>query len=240
MLKCLLLTLVFLCASANSETIELVVAASAGGPDDVLSRKIVERIEQKSDLHITIVNKPGAAHTIGYSYVQQRTKPTMIISTSSIIDHEVYKVITETYNFGNFQNIVFVNSKSGIRSMNDLMTLSKTRQINFGYGGVGTHSHRAMVKLCEDKLNCLQVPYKSGANAMLDLLVGSIDVYALVSYGSDGFLKNDKYTAISRITNENNWVKLFTKNMSDRDINTIRTILKELNPDFFIELGLIK
>lgn len=240
MIKFLLVLFMCLIGAAKANTIELVVAASAGGPDDVLSRRIVEKIEQNSDLKIVISNKPGAAHTIGYNYVQQRVKPTMIVSTSSIADHEVYKELTDVYQLGSFQNIVFVSSSSGIKNINALVSLSKLRQINFGYGGTGTHSHKAMLRLCEGTLSCLPVPYKSGANAMLDMLVGSIDAYALVSYGSDGFLKNDKYTPIYRITNDTNWVRLFSKNMSEQDITTVRKVLKGLGPEFFSELGLIK
>lgn len=239
------LFLLFLCSFFNfnvfaTQPIEFVVSASPGGPNDTVSRKIVERIEKSSNLQITVINKPGGAHVIAYNYVTTSNKPTLIMETPEIEKHELFNQVEELHNGGHFINTLFVSEKSGIKNLKQLIELSKKREINFGHGGVGSYSHASMQAMCKSTLRCLDVPYKSGAEGMMALLTGTIDAYAIVSYGSKQFLENDKYVAIHdiRLGKEKSWYKLFGKNLSDKDKNTIMEILKNTDPKFFTDMGL--
>ena len=239
MKKLLLSLLVAVCAIANAQQVEFLVTASPGGPNDTVTRKLVEKLEKDTSINYTVINKPGAAHTIGYTYLHTSQKPTLILSTPEITSHEVFSSLEEVYTLGYFYNNLFVSEKSGVKSFSQLINLSKTRTINFGHGGIGTFSHAAMESLCSTQLSCLAVPYKSGANGMLALMSGEIDAYALVSYGSQQFLSNDKVVSIYSIksTKEQSWFKLFAKNMSKKDITAIQKVLKEQDVKFYSEMG---
>ena len=226
----------------HAQPIEFIVSASAGGPNDTVTRKIVEKIEKSTNLQIVIMNKPGAAHTIGYSHVLNSNKPTLILSTPEITSHEVYSHVDDIYNLGYFSNTLFVSEKSGIRNLKQLIELSKTREINFGHGGIGTYSHTAMEQMCIYTLRCLSVPYKSGAEGILALMTGQIDSYALASYGSQQFLENDKLVAIHSIKASKNksWFKLFAKNISVKDKEAIINVLKLQDAKFYTDMGFEK
>jgi tripartite-type tricarboxylate transporter receptor subunit TctC len=228
---------------AHANTIEFIVSASAGGPNDSVSRAISAELE-KSNLRIVVLNKPGAAHTIAYQYAYDSDKPLLIMSTSEITHHKVYQQLDEMFNAGYFRNVLYVSSKSNINHINDLISISKNRQIKFGYGGVGSYSHMAMKTICEQKLNsnCLEVAYKGGSVGMLDVMRGEIDAYALVSYGSSQFSNNDKLKAIYDIDigKEKSWFKLFSKNISPRDRQLILSILNSLENKFFEDMGFKK
>ena len=235
-----LLLLLLFCVNLQAQPIEFIVAAAVGGPDDTITRKLISKLEEQSSLKFVIVNKPGAAHTIGYNYMNQSMKPSLLISNNNIVNNDLYKTSKPVFKLGTFSNIVFVSKDSPIKDMKDLIEISQKRQINFAHGGVGTASHKAMARLCEKTLNCLPVPYKGASQAMLDLLNGTVDTFAVVSYGANTFLQNNSYKSIGKITNEDNWVILFGKNLLNKDIETIQIILNQTNIDFFTEIVLPK
>jgi hypothetical protein len=100
----------------------------------------------------------------------------------------------------------------------------------------------AMKNVCEKTLKCLDVPFKSGAEGMLSLMSGNIDAYSIVSYGSKQYLENDKLLAIHNIRTERNrsWFKLFGKNLSKDNEETIKNILSKQPDNFYKEMGLEK
>ena len=229
---------------AHANTIDFIVTASPGGPNDTVTRRIVEELEKETSLRFVIINKPGAAHTIGYKHVLESDRPTLVMSTPEIVNHEVYQKVEELYNAGYFTNTLFVSRNSGIKDIKQLSELSKKRDINFGHGGVGTYSHMAMEHVCTNQLQnkCLAIGYKSGANGMLGVMTGEIDAYALASYGSTQFLQNDKLSAIYeiRVGREKSWFKLFSKNVSHKDKETIVNVLKSKNNKFYSDMGFEK
>lgn len=238
----LLAIVVSLSTLCIAQPIEFIVSASAGGPNDTVTRKIVEKIEKSTNLQIVVMNRPGAAHAIAYTHVLNSNKPSLIMSTPEIVNHQVYAHIDEIYNAGYFSNTLFVSEKSNIRNIKQLIELSKSREVIFGHGGIGTFSHLAMEQMCTSTLRCLEVPYKSGANGMLALMSGEIDAYALASYGSRQYLENDKLTAIYSIksSKDKSWFKLFAKNISEKDKELIISVLKAQDNKFYNDIGFEK
>lgn len=238
-LACLFL---FCSINATSQPIEFVVSASPGGPNDTVTRMLAEKITQNSDIKLIILNRPGAAHVIGYNHVLNANKPTLLMSTSEIMNHEVYNQVDEIFNAGYFTNILFVSEKLGIKSFNQLIELSKQREILFGSGGHGTFSYTAMETVCKSVLRCLSVPYKSGSEGMLAVMSNQIDAYAVTSYGANQYLENSKLVAIHeiKVANKKGWFKLFAKNVSEKDKATIVNILKSQDPKFYKDMGFEK
>lgn len=224
---------------AYAQPIEFIVSASPGGPNDMVTRKIVETLEKNSNLQFVVFNKPGAAHTIAYTHVVNSNKPTLIMSTPEILTHEVFAQVDEIFNTGYFTNILYVSTKSEIKNIDQL---SRLKEVKFGHGGFGSYSHMAMRKMCDQILKCLEVPYKSGANGMIALMSGEIDAYALASYGSSQFMQNDKINPIYhiRVEKDKSWFKLFAKNISSKDKETIRNILKAQDIKFYNDMGFEK
>ena len=222
--------------------IEFVVSAAAGGPNDTVTRKLVEKLEKDTSLKFIVLNKAGAAHVIGYNYVLHSDKPTLIMSTPEIVNHEVYSKLDEMHNAGYFTNTLFVSKKSNIQNFKQLTELSKTREIVFGHGGVGTYSHRAQQTICEKTLRCLDVAYKGGSQGMLALMSGEIDAYAITTYGTRQFFENDKLVPIHDIvfSKDNSWFKLFSKNISKTDQEIIATALKSQDLKFYTDMGFKK
>lgn len=237
--------------------IEFIVKSAPGGPEDILARRLVDHLQYSTDMKIVIFYKPGAGHTIGYSHFANTQNPSLIIGDVLFEKHpEAFSIAEHLYTLGEFSNILFVRKKSEIKSLNDLIKLSKTREIKFGHGGIGSFSHIAASLMCE-KINCLMVPYKSGASGMVDLLTGQIDAFSLVTYGSSVYMENDSYTPIVMYstvkhpkynapllptTMKNieikNWVSLFSKNLSPKQNKEIIKAMSTIDKSFFIDSGL--
>ena len=222
--------------------IEFVVSAAPGGPNDTVTRKLVEKLEKDTFLKFIVFNKAGAAHVIGYNYVLRSDKPTLIMSTPEITNHDVYPTLDEVYNAGYFTNTLFVSKKTGIKSIRELVDLSNTREIVFGHGGVGTYSHRAQQTVCERTLRCLDVAYKGGSQGMLALMSGEIDAYAITTYGTKQFFENSMLVPIHNIlsSKDKSWFKLFSKNVSLADRETISNVLKSQDLKFYTDMGFEK
>ena len=92
--------------------IEFVVSAAPGGPNDTVTRKLVEKLEKNTPLKFIVLNKAGAAHVIGYNHVLNSDKPTLIMSTPEITNHDVYPTLDEVYNAGYFSKTVGIASSN--------------------------------------------------------------------------------------------------------------------------------
>lgn len=238
----LIALLIFIAIEANSQTIEFIVSASAGGPNDTVTRKISDKLEHSLNKQIIILNKPGGSHTIAYNYILYSNKPILIMATSEVVNHPVYQHLDEVFLAGYFTNIMFVSKKSSITNIDQLIELSKSREILFGHGGVITFSHMAMQIICEKRIKCLPIPYRSAAEGMLGVMSGHIDAFAIVSYGSKQFSENNKIIPIYEIevSPDKSWFKLFSKNISLSDQESIRKILQSQNPKFYRDMGFKK
>ena len=232
--------IIFCCFNVEAAPIEFVVTSAVGGSDDFVTRKVATLIESKSDLRFLVVNKPGAGKIIGFNYVMLQNQPVVTISNSVITEHEVYKTVQTIYTLGTFNNMLVVSSRSNIKNLNDLIKTSVEREIIFGHGGEGSFSHRVQMLLCNNKMRCLPVPYKSGAPALIALLRQEIDVYASVSYGSAYILQNNNYRIIGNIKMPDAWVKIFAKNINEKNTHTIQKIMTEASNDFYDNIGLTK
>lgn len=219
--------------------IEFVVSAAPGGPNDTVTRKLVEKLEKNTSLKFVVLNRAGAAHVIGYNHVLTSDKPTLIMSTPEITNQEVYSKLDEVYNVGYFSNILFVSKKSGIKSIKELADLSKTREIFFGHGGLATYSYQAMQSMCEKMLRCLDVAYKGGSQGMLALMSGEIDAYAITTYGTRQFFENSMLVPIHNIKfpKDKSWFKLFAKNVPKTDQEVIINVLKSQDLKFYTDMG---
>jgi tripartite-type tricarboxylate transporter receptor subunit TctC len=252
MKKILLLLLISL--SVHAEPIEMVVSGSPGIGDDYTSRKIAEKLTDLGKLEIIVLNKPGAAKAIGYNYVIESKKPTLLVSADTILDHKVKDVVEPLFFIGDSSNLVLTSSTSKINSIGDLIELNRKREIRVGHGGENTNGHKAGILLCEKmKLNCLMVPYKSGPEVLIGILSNTVDFFAMVSYGSESYLHNDKFKPLLVMTTKKHkifdgvpilskkdkdietkkWTILFGKNLSESDKNTIHEVLKNLSKDFY-------
>jgi len=176
------------------KTVELVVGSSPGGSPDVMAR-LVQRIFQNGGLvpSSTVVNKPGAANTIGWAYLNQHAGDGHYIATYSpaLIGNRIMG--TTQLNYQDFTPlnilarefvVLAVRGDSPIAALKDLTArLKKDPQaVSFAFATArGNHNHIVMSMYLKsigvDPKVAKAVIYSGGGEATTAFLGGHIDVY---------------------------------------------------------------
>ena len=176
------------------KTVELVVGSSPGGSPDVMAR-LVQRIFQNSGLvpSSTVVNKPGAANTIGWAYLNQHAGDGHYIATYSpaLIGNRIMG--TTQLNYQDFTPlnilarefvVLSVRAESPIGSLKDLTARLKkdSQSASFAFATArGNHNHIVMSMYLKsigvDPKMAKAVVYSGGGEGQTALFGGHIDVY---------------------------------------------------------------
>jgi len=177
-----------------SKTVELVVGSSPGGSPDVMAR-LVQRIFQNSGLvpSSTVVNKPGAANTIGWAYLNQHAGDGHFIATYSpaLIGNRImgttqlnYQDFTPLNILAREYVVLSVRTDSPIASLADLTARLKKdpQSVTFAFATArGNHNHVVMGMYLKsiglDPKQAKVVVYSGGGEALTAVLGGHIDVY---------------------------------------------------------------
>src|SRR5262245_25342858 len=177
-----------------TKTVELVVGSSPGGSPDIMAR-LVQRIFQTTGLvpTSTVVNKPGAANTIGWAYLNQHAGDGHYIATFSpaLIGNRIMGTTQLTYTDFTPLNIlareyvvISVRAESPVKSLKELTArLQKDSQsVSFAFATArGNHNHIVLGMYLKsigvDPKLAKTVIYSGGGEATTAFLGGHIDVY---------------------------------------------------------------
>jgi tripartite-type tricarboxylate transporter receptor subunit TctC len=236
--------------------ISIYVPFSVGGPADIVARQIEFAIESKSNLKVAIINQGGASGNIGMRYFVNSQKAMLFTSENIIMNreyltdsypHAILEQAVPVYFFANSPFIIFSNPK--IKSLDELIQLSKQRHILFGSSVPGSGSYEAYKLLCQiHKIleKCQRVGYQSVGNALLDLSAAYIDVYASLYANYEQFtalglntlvvLDNKKFDQLGQTPSMadvgfniqlNNMYGLFHKGLTETEVNVIRDCINQ-------------
>lgn len=177
-----------------TKTVELVVGSSPGGSPDIMAR-LVQRIFQSTGLvpTSTVVNKPGAANTIGWAYLNQHAGDGHYIATFSpaLIGNRIMGTTQLTYTDFTPLNILAreyvvlsVRADSPITSLKELTARLKkdSQSVSFAFATArGNHNHIVLGMYLKsigvDPKVAKAVVYSGGGEATTAFLGGHIDVY---------------------------------------------------------------
>ncbi len=177
-----------------AKTVELVVGSAPGGSPDIMAR-VVQRIFQTSGLvpGSAVVNKPGAANTIGWAYMNQHTGDAHYIATISpaLIGNRLMGTSPLTYTHFTPLNIIArefvvitVRGDSPIKTLADLTARMKKdpQSLSWAFATArGNHNHIVMSLYLKsigvDPGKVKTVIYPGGGPALTAMLGGHVDVY---------------------------------------------------------------
>jgi tripartite-type tricarboxylate transporter receptor subunit TctC len=171
--------------------IRLIVPFAPGGPTDIMSRAISERITSRLGQPLVVDNRPGAGGGIG-SELAARSAPdgyTMLLGHigTHAINASLYQKLgyDPVRDFAPITMIatlplgLWVNASVPAASVNELVALAKAKpgSINFGSAGSGGPTHMAgeMLKAMA-RIKIVHVPYKGNAAALTDLVAGRVQM----------------------------------------------------------------
>jgi tripartite-type tricarboxylate transporter receptor subunit TctC len=174
-----------------TKPIRLIVPFAPGGPTDIMSRAISERITARLGHPLVVDNRPGAGGGIG-SELAARSAPdgyTMLLGHigTHAINASLYQKLgyDPVRDFAPITMIatlplgLWVNASVPAASVKELVALAKAKPgtINFGSAGSGGPTHMAgeMLKAMAG-IEIVHVPYKGNAASLTDLVAGRVQM----------------------------------------------------------------
>ncbi len=197
--------------SAHAQTfptklVRVVVPFPPGGSFDVIARDIGSKLSAMWKQPVVVDNRAGAGGNIGAQNVLNSAADgyTLLFWGDGVLANPLLYSKPPFDAIRDFSGVSLVatapqvlvaNSKSNLKTINDLMT--STTPLNYGTAGSGTPGHLAAELLREKGARQLtHVPYRGGGPALTDLLGGQIQ---LVSTGLPACITQIKAGAIRAI-----------------------------------------
>lgn len=173
-----------------SQPISLIVAFSAGGAADVVTRAMAPKLAEVLGVSVIVENRAGANGNIGANYVA-KSKPdgyTLLIGFPGLttnpslykqMSYDPEKDLVPIKMLATAPVLLVTKPDLAVNSVSELIALAKSKPgvLNYGSAGVGASGHMAaeLFKMTAN-VQMQHIPYKGGALALTDLMGGQIDL----------------------------------------------------------------
>jgi tripartite-type tricarboxylate transporter receptor subunit TctC len=199
-LRLLIAISLFTCAAAHlphahsaypEKPIRFVVPSAAGGSVDVLMRILTTQLSAQMGVPFVIENKPGASFVLGTMDIVKAPPDGYTLGYGNLVSlainksllgsvpYEVEKDLTLVSNCVRVFNLLAVNNKLPVNSVQELIAYAKKNpgRLTTGSSGNGTTGHLgAELFKAMTGTFIVHVPYKGSPQAINDLMAGNIDM----------------------------------------------------------------
>jgi len=184
----------FMVASASAQEwpakpIRVIVPIGVGSGPDIVPRIVLDRVGQQIGQTFVFENRPGAGTTTGTAAVARAEADgyTLLATSSSIatapslyqnMPYNTTKDLAGIAQFGALPMTLIVNPDAPFKSVAELVAFAKAgqRPLNFATTGVGSSPHFAAERFrISAGFQAAQVPFKSSAESMTEIVAGRID-----------------------------------------------------------------
>ncbi len=170
--------------------LRLVSGFTAGGPPDTAGRILAAKVTELLGQQAIVDNRPGAGGTTGTKIVADATPDghtLLVVSASYAVVPALYaklpfdprKDLAGITAIASAPYIVVVPSSLGVKSIQELIALAKSKpgQLNFGSAGIGSATHfAAELFKASARIDIVHVPYKGIAEAVTDTMTGRVQL----------------------------------------------------------------
>jgi tripartite-type tricarboxylate transporter receptor subunit TctC len=190
---CLALALAF-AGTAHAQwptkPIKMVVPFPAGGPTDVMTRALSDKLSQALGQAVVVDNKPGAGGTIGSDFAAKSAPDgyTLVMATSSThsvgpslqkLPYDPVRDFTPIIHVGNASNILVASPALGVATLAEFIELARKNpgKYNYATSGIGSTAHlTAEMFAAQAGIKLTHVPYKGLQLAIPDLIQGNVSI----------------------------------------------------------------
>ncbi|ANN69517.1 Bug family tripartite tricarboxylate transporter substrate binding protein [Bordetella bronchialis] len=190
--------------------VKIVVAFTAGGTTDILTRAIGNKIAESLKQSFIIENRPGAGGNIGTEYVARAAPdgytllaasvgPIAVNSSLNKLDYDPLTDLVPVVQFADVPNVLVVPPEAPVHNVAEFIAYARKHsgKLNYSSTGIGTSSHLASYMLMQKVgVQATHIPYK-GADALNDLLSGRVQFMFATIPSVIGQIKAGKLRAIA-------------------------------------------
>jgi tripartite-type tricarboxylate transporter receptor subunit TctC len=193
----LLALLVWPIASAGAQPgypdrpVRLIVPFPPGSSADVVSRILVQKLNERLGQQVVVENRPGASGTLGADLVAKAAPDgyTMGMITGSThavspalggkLPYDAIKDFKPVSMVGAAPYVLVLYPGIEAKSVKELVALAKTKpgKLNYGSAGLASLAHLASAQFATEMgIELTHVPYKSSAQSVIDIITGRLDM----------------------------------------------------------------
>ncbi|HEY7239862.1 MAG TPA: tripartite tricarboxylate transporter substrate binding protein [Burkholderiales bacterium] len=174
-----------------AKPIHAIVPVGAGSSTDIVHRLVLERLSAELGQPIVVENRTGAGGTIGtalvakaapdgYTVLANGSAHTIAPSLYKSLPYDAERDLLPVVAIGSSPCVLVVSPSRGIRTVAELVMAGKARpgSLNFSSVGIGTATHLSAQRfLSSAGIEAVHVPFKGGAEAMLEVVAGRVDFF---------------------------------------------------------------
>ena len=173
-----------------NKPIRAVVPFAAGSATDQIGRAFAEKMSQTLGQQVVVDNKPGASGMLGADIVAKAPADgyALLIGTNSTnaalkflmkkLPYDQDTAFAPVAYIGSVPLMVAVNNDFPAKTLKEFVDQAKARpgQVSFAYASTSQQvSSEMLSSMAGIKMNA--IPYKSGPNAMTDLIGGQVNMF---------------------------------------------------------------
>jgi len=212
-----LMTSMLWAQSWPTKPVRMIIAFPPGGPTDLVSRVLAQKLSEQLGQQVIVDNKPGAGGNIAAELAARATPDgyTIFYNTSAIVigpalygkvNYDTLKDFAPVLLTASVPMVLVVNPQLPARSVKEFVDLAKTRSgaLNYSSSGTGTITHLASAMIStQTGIQTQHIPYKGSAPGLVDLASGQtqfmIDtINTVLPYVRDSRLRGLAVTSAKR------------------------------------------
>ncbi|MDX3904567.1 MAG: tripartite tricarboxylate transporter substrate binding protein [Pigmentiphaga sp.] len=174
-----------------AKPIRFIVPAAAGGPTEIVTRLLAEKMSDSMGVPVVVEAKPGAGGNIGADAVAKSAPDGYTILMGTIGTHAINQTLYRSLPFDPIKDFVPVtqvvsyplmvvsNPKLPVRNVAELIAYAKAHPgaLNRASGGSGTSMHMSGELFNEMAgISMQHIPYKGSLPALTDVMGGQADL----------------------------------------------------------------
>jgi tripartite-type tricarboxylate transporter receptor subunit TctC len=176
-----------LAQSWPAKPVRILITFPPGGPSEILTRLVNERLQAALGQPFVVENRAGAGGNVGADVVAKSATEGHLfgVTTDTLfsVNPHVYarmpfdpwKDIVPVTLLGSFSQTMVCNPSVPAKSLRDLLDLAKRERITYASGGPGVPGHLAAeLLLSMTSTSMVHVPYKGPAAATADVMGGQV------------------------------------------------------------------
>ena len=174
-------------AAYPERPIRLIVPFAPGGNADIMARLVGEGMAQALGQPVVVENRAGAGGGIGAAEVARAAPDGYTLLTGSNGPLTVNPIVQPKLTYDPLKDFapigltslvphaLIVNAAVPVRTLPELIELSKRQQVGVGTAGVGSATHLTLERFnAQTGAKLLHVPYRGGGALLPDLVAGNI------------------------------------------------------------------
>jgi len=195
-----------------NRTIRIIVPFPAGGPTDILSRVIAQKMSEDWGQPVVVENRPGADTAIGAVQVAKAAPDgytllaamdtTMVMNpaTKTNLPYDPFKDFAAVTLAAKNTSLLTVRAADGPKSIQELIARGKSGKMNYGAGIITTRLAGYMFNRAAG-IKVQLIPYKGSAEVVQGLLTGAVDYIIDGVASSLPLIKSGQFRPLAKLNN---------------------------------------